>query len=308
MPPFDPPFAAEGERRLATADEQRLGHNCGPADRMLFNGWQNLIEGQFKHLGDQAGINPNEDGDHTFAFRAIQALIAAATGGGGTGDYVLLSQARSKLPIYPEVQAPDGIIPVNWPAAGTVRLPGGFDFLHRGIFTETTVQTDFSIDANKIYHLRWSLANGYELKDLADSTYNPTSAAETHTVFDTQHDDMLIARIITNSSNIPTITNLTNLYRLTRETNIQGTPTSLSSNFGTSFTPYFVINWSRRPEIFAASGFINTGGAGALERPPHLTGHVSTRYQVRATVEANWNENFQAPVNLTAQMHYQVGA
>ena len=197
MADFDPPFADSGERRIPTASERANGFPCGPADQKLFNGMFNTLEGQFKHLGDQAGVMPTGDNDHTYNFRAIEALIAAATGGGNTSQYLLISQARARLPIYPEIQSADGRMIVSSPATGTVRIPGGVDFAHRGIFLETTTQTDFVTDPSKTYHVRWDITNGYTLNDLASATYNPSTLPETDASFDSTYDDMLIARVIT---------------------------------------------------------------------------------------------------------------
>jgi hypothetical protein len=156
-----------------------------------------------------AGLTPNKT-DPTQLDQAIDQKIHAATGGGGDDNYVLMTQARIRLPIFPEIQTADGRLPIVSPSGGQVRVPSGYEFLYRGIFLVTTEQIDFATAANRIYHLRWNPVDGFSLRDLADAGYNPTAAAETNAAFDSGYDDMLVARIVTNSSNVPTITNLVN--------------------------------------------------------------------------------------------------
>ncbi|MGG7581040.1 hypothetical protein [Rhizobium sp. Nf11,1] len=193
-----------------------------------------------------AGISGSE-ADLTQLLQAIQQLISAATGGGDTSNFVLMPAARARLPIFPEVLTSDGRIPVTSPSTGQVRVPAGYDFLHRGIFAVTTVQADFATAANKTYHLRWSSVAGFALKDLADVTYNPTAAAETGSAFDSAYDDMLVARIVTNSSNVATITNLANKDRLAL--NDLMTPSALagSGGQGARCTETLTYNWARTP-------------------------------------------------------------
>lgn len=215
MVDFTPPFGQDGERRLPNATEQQLGFSCDPAQlRELFNGLFWLLQGQVKDIADEAGVIPSQDGDITLLKRAVIALIASATGGGTADDYIMMTQARSRLPFYPEVLNVDGHLSVVSPSTGQVRVPAGLDFLHRGIYRVTTAQTDFPTDPSKTYHLRWNPTDGFVLHDLASGTYNSGSLAEVNPVFDSTYDDMLVARVITNSSNVPTITNLCNKVNL----------------------------------------------------------------------------------------------
>lgn len=214
MSDFTPPFGQNGERRLPSATEQSLGLSCDPVQlRELLNGLFWLLEGQIKDIAEEAGVSSNAAGDLTVLKRSVQALIAAATGGEPEG-YILMDQARSRLPIFPDVANSDGHLAVVSPSAGLVRVPAGLDFIHRGIFRVTTEQSEFPTDASKTYHLRWSPTAGFSLRDVASGTYNPGALAETNTVFDSTYDDMLVARVITNSSNVASITNLKNKDRL----------------------------------------------------------------------------------------------
>lgn len=215
MANFSPPFSTSADFRFPTSDERQNGFDCGPADRELFNGLFHRIEAEMGNVITEAGLTPT-DSDLTQLLQAIQAMIDAATGGGVTENYLLMTQARARLPIFPEIQSADGSITVTAPAAATVRVPGGVTFMHRGIFPITTAQTDFTTEANKTYHIRYIVGDGpgtgLVIKSLTDPAYNPSSLAEGNPTFDSKYDDMLIARVITNAANTPTITNLINKH------------------------------------------------------------------------------------------------
>lgn len=281
---FDPPFGENGELTAPTTDQQSLGFDCGPASRSLFNYLFNLQQGQIANIAAEAGVASASQGDPTVLYRAVAALIAAATGEGETSLFVLMSQARARLPIYPEVLNVDGRIVVTAPATGTVRVPGGVDFLHRGIFSVTTAQEDFATEASKTYHLRWNPDDGFALKNLADVAYNPSALSEGNTAFDSDYDDMLVARIITNSSNVATITNLANKDRM--RTSFSKTTTESSTSFS-SYTDlmnagYYLqqdLNWARTPTSFVITADAEvTNGVDALTTP-HTE---STRYITKA--------------------------
>lgn len=213
MANFTPPFADLADKRLPTSDERKQGFDCGPADRRLFNGLFHRIESELGHVITMAGIEQTDE-RLTLLYEAIQSLIEAATGGGDPANYLLLSQAATRLPIYPEVNNADGRIIITSPSTGLIRVPGGVPFLHRGISPQTTTQVDLPVTASKTYHLRWTPAGGFALFDLNNLVYNPSKLAETNPVFDSGYDDMLIARVVTNSANLATITNLANKVSL----------------------------------------------------------------------------------------------
>lgn len=253
MADFDPPFGQDGERRLPTTTERENGFLCGPADRELFTGLFHRIEAEIGEVIGHAGIIPTDE-RNTLLREAIEALIAAATGGGTAEDYILMTQARSRLPFFPEALTSDGRIAVTSPATGTVRLPGGTIFQHRGIYRATTVQTDFLTDASKTYHLRWNPTDGFTLKDLASLAYNPTAAAETSAAFDSTFDDMLVARVISNSSNVATITNLVNRDRLASRLNMQGQNWRATNRTQEKVGDFSgTLNWARTPKSSAFS-------------------------------------------------------
>lgn len=259
MADFENPFAVDGERRGPTPTETSLGFPCGPADQRLFNYLFWLLTGQVKSIADTAGVVSTEAGDHTLLRRAVEEMIGAAIAtleppeDPDLSPFVTINQARARLLFYPEVLNTDGRIIVTSPGTGQVRLPGGVDFLHRGISLLTTAQTDYNTDPSKIYHLRWDKVNGFRLLDLSSVGYNPTALAETSGVFDSSYDDMLVARVVTNSSNVATITNLVNKDRIYVEG--EGSQGALNDDSGPLLPSGMVyyntinLNWARRPHV-----------------------------------------------------------
>lgn len=236
------------------------------------------------HLIDYAGLVPAK-ADLEQVRKAIQALIAAATGGGDTSQFVLMTQARARLPIFPEVQTADGTIGVTTPAIGQVRVPNAVTFLHRGIFPITTAQQDFATAANKTYHLRWTPTGGFVLKDLADVAYNPLVAAETSPAFDTTYDDMLVARVVTNAANACTITRLVNRDRLRRVDILSGNVTNPGINTST-FVFSGQVNFARTPDYIYAVHRQLTDGPQPVDRDIEMPGGlpVMTRYGFSASI------------------------
>ncbi|KGF71150.1 hypothetical protein LL06_00685 [Hoeflea sp. BAL378] len=242
--------------------------------------------------------------------KAIEAAIAAATGGGDTSQFLLVSQARARLPIFPEILSADGKMIVTSPAAGTVQVPTSVNFQHRGIYpvsTSSYIEDDrtFTTLSNKTYHLRWNPTDGFLLKDLADGSYNPAGLAETDTLFDSTYDDMLVARVATNASNIATITNLVNSNRLIVSAVKSGAASALDPLWASSFTGSETLNWSRTP-VATFHGHVSTtatGNYGALEFSNNISARAVTRYSAGATVTSNWNETAPtAPVGLTGAL------
>lgn len=287
MADFDPPFADQGERRLPTTTEQQLGFPCGPASRELFNGLFWLLQGQIKDIASEAGVIPSQDGDITLLKRAVLALIDAATGGGTADNYILMDQARSRLPIYPDVQHETGHLGVLSPSTGTVRVPGNRTFLHRGIFPVTTVQTDFATDPSKTYHLRWNPTDGFVLRDLASGTYNPGTLAETDTAFDSGYDDMLVARVVTNSSNAATITNLINRHSLLHMEATPLVPAHQDSGKNAAlFNFSWTYNFARTPKVLLSGygqRFLQQPTNVSIDRDYDLDDPVITRYGTTCT-------------------------
>lgn len=280
MADFQPPWANGGERREPTTDEQDNGFGCGPASLPLFN-WQFWsIQSELNKIITAAGLTPT-NGDMTQVWQAIQIMIDASTGGGDPSGYLTLLQARARLPIFPEVQNVAGHFGVVAPGTGQVRVPAGVNFQHRGIYPIVTVQTDFATDPSKTYHLRWSPIGGFSLKDLASGVYNAGALAETNEIFDTTYDDMLVARVITNSSNVVTVTNLINRDRIHDSYENTGAPTSLIGQNGANRTAVIAFNYARTPKTSAGVYYVDYAGeypAGNGDQDQRVVETV-TRYQ-----------------------------
>ena len=300
MADFDPPFAQNGEFRFPNANEQSLGWPCGPIDQQLLNGLFRIHNGNIGDVISSAGVT-GPDGDLTKLRRAIEALIAAATGGGTVDDYILMTQARARLPIFPDVQNVDGRIGVTAPSTGTVRLAGGVEFLHRGIFRVTTTQTDFATDPSKTYHLRWNPVDGFVLRDLASGTYNPGTLSESNVAFDSVFDDMLIARIVTNSSNVATITTLANNDKLSFEGFVDtgaSIVTTGSGSDGSQIAGSFVLNWARTPKVHLSG---HAGLTGSASPAPLVSAYANrtqltsvTRYSAVGSTSTDYSTSVAA--------------
>lgn len=293
MADFDPPFASVGGvNRSPTTDEQSDGFQCGDADLTLFNRLFGRVEAELKAIQDEGGIAGSES-DDTTVLQAIQAMISAATGGGDTSQFVLFSQAQARLPIFPEVTTNSGVIAITAPSTGTIRVPAGAVILHRGIRTYPTVEVDLPTVASKTYHLRWTPTGGaagtFVLKDLADVTYNPTVAAETNAAFDSSYDDMLVARIVTNSSNVAAITTLKNVARV-MDTYVDSGGVVNSGQNGAFRNAVFTWNYARTPKILSSitqadTNVISEGANGDIDLLINET--IMTRYG--ATIAVRWD-------------------
>lgn len=300
MADFSPPFGSVGGvNRSPTVDEQNDGFPCGDADMTLFNRLFGRIEAEMKAVQDAGGIAGSE-GDDTTVLQAIQALISAATGGGDTSQYVLFSQAQARLPIFPEVTTNNGVIAVTAPSTGTIRVPASATILHRGIRTYTTAETDLSTTVSKTYHLRWNPADGFTLKDLADTGYNPTVAAETNAAFDSSYDDMLVARVVTNSSNVATISNLTNRAQLWLDYSATQTSGSVIEPGAGSFALAFrnigiPIGWGRAPKFKALDAVV----AATIVPPPGVLGGAN---QTAINSISRYSLNFDAVTDYGASV------
>lgn len=242
------------------------------------------------HLINFAGLSP-DNGDLEQVRKAIQGMIAAATGGGDTADYVLLSQARTRLPIFPEILTADGRINVASPGAGSILVPPTVACQHRGIAPFNT--SDYSEPArtfatvpSKTYHLRWRPSDGFVMIDLTDAIYNPGGLkAEGDPAFDTTFDDMLVARVVTNAANVATVTNLANKPVLTL--NLSKTTYQTSSNVGSErgpdTAPVQSVNWSRQPVCHWQEFKVGPGTGALLDSIVNMF-FDATRYTCRPQV------------------------
>lgn len=305
MVDYSIPFANAGEKREPNSSEIDNGFTCGGADRLLFNWLEYARQAEIGEVISYAGI-VGSNSDMTQLRQAIQRMINAALAGIvfndpnepiDTSGFLLMSQARARLPIYPFAQTTDGKLPVD-AGSGQVSLVSGNTFLHRGIFQVTTPAQNFATSANKIYHLRWSSSSGYALRDLSDSGYNSGAQPEYSAVFDSSYDDMLIARVVTNESNVSTITTLINKPILSAEQSFES-PVNDSLNYTTIANSAIALNWARTPTLASlkfqlirttqdeisglsslTSGFLKTVAIAPVSAPSrYSTGNVKYSYE-----------------------------
>lgn len=172
----------------------------------------------------------------------------------------------SNIPLMPEVNETDNELVVSNLGGGTLEVNTSQVFIWRGWTQINTAsfsagERQFNTVANKTYHLRWhatgtgdaapasTYPNGrFVLEDLSDAGYNPSTLAETDRAFDSTYDNMLIARVVTDGSNVPTITELANRNRLHTVETLSGAPTSNSGANGANWTKSFTLNWARTPD------------------------------------------------------------
>lgn len=229
----------------------------------------------------EAGLTPIHT-DLTQLWQALQLLY------GGEEEEPADFESRLKLlPVYPEITA-SGFVFTFTASTGQIIVDSGLTWLHRGATAYTTADflladRTFATSASKTYHLRW-YAPGHAmapsltypkgrlmLRDLADTGgYNPGAAAETSAIFESTYDDMLVARVVTNGSNVLTVTALLNRALLVDEGEVT---IGFSTYDGGSTLPSAIVNgvtvtlnWARRPRATMA-GFTsvtvvhNTDGA-----------------------------------------------
>lgn len=255
MVDYTTPFASDGLKRSPNSSEISAGFTCGPAPRDLFNWLHYAMQSEVGEVIRYAGLD-GTNSDLTQLRQAIQKLIDTALSAIvwdqpsnpiDTSGFLTLSQARARLPIWPVILTSSKTLTVN-AGSGEVSLASGQSFLHRGIYQVTTEGENFATSANKVYHLRWRKSGGFALLDLANGTYNPSSLAETHSSFDSDYDDMLIARVVTNSSNVATVTRLKNDLNLAEEDTFE-TDVDHSTNWSTIANSGLTLNWARTPTI-----------------------------------------------------------
>lgn len=268
--------------------------------------WLNGVMQQLRRAIRGMGIAEN-NADDDMLLKAIQKA--------GDG-YIPYVEARARVPIYPHVEG-NGLLTITG-STGQVVVAAGQSFLHRGVWL---VQTDayaaglrtFATAANKTYHLRWDSLNGFRLRDLADISYNPTSAVESNVAFDSSYDDMLIARVVTSAGNAPTITPLANKAFLTADlldtfTGISGggvapsigaTPAGFiyfyNADAAGYATHYFSnVNWARTPRHVSINNNLSVGQSsippGALEGGANAINHRTvTRYGAVIGQYTDWS-------------------
>jgi hypothetical protein len=222
--------------------------------------------------------------------------------------------------IFPEMR-PGGLV-ARTVSAGQIVVSASQSIIWKGFKTFsfdafTILQRTFSTSPNTTYHLRWYApgagfaspaisfpAGRLMLLSLADIAYNPSLIAEASGTFDTTPDSALLARVVTNGSNILTVTPLLNLpflYSDSASFYDQTTPGAfdlISASFGFACTHNFFINWSRRPKIIAPIGHIGIDITNSSFAPGYIMNGSSnvvtlasiSRYFFTARVFGDWRE------------------
>lgn len=255
------------------------------------------------------------DGAPTHFRDAVAGEIVLLESDGTNLQIVNAAMTRHNLvPMFPEVMTSNFQMTVT-PTAGQVALSAGQAFMWRGT---TYISTSnfaggallFATAASKTFHLRWyapgvgraAPATTYPfgrfyLEDLSDAaSYNPGSLAETNTTFDTAYDSMLIAKVVTDVSNNPTVTPLANKAFLTAYAELIGDGTAYWISTGvTAGVDYAVtLNWSRTPTTRSLSAYLYNATVGTTNRyvsgGDEISGQTASRYRYAFSILRNWFE------------------
>ncbi|MEP9397935.1 hypothetical protein [Mesorhizobium sp. KR2-14] len=191
-----------------------------------------------------AGLTPDE-ADLTQVLQAVRLLAAGAGSNPGAPAFLF-------NPVYPEIVSNGGVMSIA-AANGQIVLAAGQQWVHRGgvLYNSSDLapaQRTKATVPSKTYHLRWRFNAGaptLALYDLADAGYNAGAKAETDIAFDSSYDDMLIARVVTNPANDPTVTPLINRHRLAAEITNSGATSGVGNI--SKRTAALSWNWARRP-------------------------------------------------------------
>jgi len=252
--------------------------------------WANILLAQLRRAIRGMGVTEN-NADDDMLLKAIQAAVNGC---------ITIAQGRL-LPIYPHIS---GSFLTPTAGGGQVVVPAGGVFLHRGVFTISTdsyltAARTFNTAANKTYHLRWrwnNAAPAFSLNDLASGTYNPGVLQETDTSFDSDFDDMLIAKIVTNGSNVATITPLANKTSLAFSAVLSGSVYGIGSEAHAADYAGN-LNWARTPTAKIVGGDIYMGGSGTSGSDwvqggaNRIYGDVITRNSYAFTVMTDWSQS-----------------
>ncbi|MGL5734287.1 MAG: hypothetical protein ACRCYS_05405, partial [Beijerinckiaceae bacterium] len=116
---------------------------------------------------------------------------------------------------------------------------------------------------NTLHHIRW-VPDALPLAPRCNSNWSngqfvvtTPGVNEDDSTFDTTLDDMLIARVVTNGANSPTITSLANANRLHGvfiSNNVAASPVGVN---GATITPSVAYNWARIPTVMASPRYHN---------------------------------------------------
>lgn len=221
------------------------GNGCGVVLRPHV---LNSLISEVACLTDKAGLN-YDPGNPCNVFNAVIAL---------------LDSIQRNAPVYPEALTANGKLVVT-AGAGQIVVGDNQSWRYRG-YREVDAdgiglpQRTFTTLASAVYHLRWDAPgiaapisthpNGViRLVWVADPIYNPFGKPETDPEFDSSYDSMLVARVVTNGANVPTVTTLINRTRIVEEfvKTTMSTGPSWPSLMGTQINQ--TIDWARTPAL-----------------------------------------------------------
>jgi hypothetical protein len=263
-----------------------------------------------------ADVDPPTEGDLQQVRKAIEGLINYYIDNIGAGaGFVLEADAYANLPIFPEIVTGGGNLTIN-ASGGSVVVATGQEWTWRGIkrFSSTNIpvgERTFATLANKTYHLRWyppgspqaplpANPNGrFYLRDVADAGYNPAAYTEVNANLDTRYDDMLVARVVTNGSNVANITPVYNRTRLEAAL----TPTiNITNNSGaddSSGSATVALNWGRTPNVTASiKNATNIGASGVADVDHSIDWSGVTRYGLTITMVRDYASQMIAAVHV----------
>jgi hypothetical protein len=222
--------------------------------------------------------------------------VRISSGGGGDGEGDVTQWQR--LPIFPEIETSTGKLGITDNANGTITVQASQNVLWRGwdrVSTDTFSSGARTLThlANKTYHLRYVRSTGFVLKDLSDSGYNAGALTDANAAFDTIYDDMLVARVVTNGSNVPTIKPLVNRNRLKAEASSTGAGsiyTAGTPSDGVEYSATFTLDWARAP-VVSVHGWVGQVAGPTLHGFANAIYYSSDRYAVAANVSSDFNTN-----------------
>lgn len=253
IPPLNTvPTEADPRPAYFDGDEQTGQDGSYPSGKAIENQMREILA-----VIEAAGLTPSDD--LTQLLQAIQTLAAGAGADAAVFAY---------NPVYPHVTVNGGVVSIS-SSNGQVVVNTGQSFIHRGgtlysLNDFNLAARTFATVASKTYHLRWRYNGGtptLTLTDVTDGSYNPAAKAEADPSFDSTYDDMLIARVVTDSANNPTVTALKNLHQLYAR--FEKTTKEVQTTGGSSWTGLppleGTVNWARtpRPSIVSANGEIS---------------------------------------------------
>lgn len=222
----------------------------------------NFMLGNMRAATRGMGV-PDDAADDLLLLKAIQAALTGA---------VKAVDARAYLPLHAEVTSGSGLFSVS-ASTGQIVIGTGNTWVHRGVFGYdaslfSAGERTFATSASKTYHLRWyapgtteAPSNSYPrgrfmLRDVADTgSYNPGSLADGNVGLDGTYDSVLLAQIVTNGANLPTVTALLNKVIIKADILVTPTFTNLGGN-GPTYTasPSVTWNYARKPAVIFAWG------------------------------------------------------